>query len=94
MPVWVKILLAITFVACWGPFIYARKLAREDGKTDGAIPLWFGGIQSYYLVTSVLKKHSEEGDRWARRAYWVYCIGLAVVPTLIVALGVQQFWSR
>ncbi len=94
MPTWIAVLVAISLVTSWGPFLYARKLAREDEKTVGAKPLWFGGALNYHLVTSVLKEHSQEGNRWARRAYWVYCLGSAIGPGLIAALFAQQFWSR
>lgn len=94
MPTWIAVLVAISLVTGRGPFVYARKLAREDGKINGAEPLWFGGTLNYHLVTSILKKHSQEGDRWARRAYCVYCLGSAIVPALIAALLVKYFWSR
>ncbi|MYZ49938.1 hypothetical protein [Propylenella binzhouense] len=94
MPTWIAVLVAISLVTSWGPFVYARELASEDGKTAGLKPLWFGGVMNYYLVASVLKKHSKEGDRRARWAYWVYCLGSAIVPILIAAFFAQQFWSR
>ncbi len=94
MPSWILILVAISLTCSWCTFLYARKLAREDGKTDGAKPVWFGGILNYHLVASVLKEHSQRGDRWARRAYLLYNLGSAIIPVLIAALFIHQFWSR
>jgi hypothetical protein len=94
MPTWIAVLVAISLVMSWGPFVYARKLAREDVNTVGAKPLWFGGALNYHLVTSVLKKHSQDGDRLALWASWVYYLGSVIVPLVIAALFAQQFWSR
>ena len=94
MPAWIAALAAISFASNWILFVYARNLAHDDGETDGAKPLWLGGMLNYRLVGSVLKKHSEDGDLWARRAYWAHCVVGAIVPVLIATLFVQQLWSR
>lgn len=94
MPTWVAIIISLNFIIGWGVFLYTRKLARDDGSKDDEIPHWFGGIQNWYTVPAILKKHSKAGDSWAGRAYWIYCLGSASVPVLIVVLAARQFWPR
>jgi len=94
MPTWVAIIIASNFVIGWSVFLYARKLARDDGLKNDEIPHWFGGFQNLYTVAAILKKHSEAGNSWASRAYWLHCLGSAIGPVFIVALAVLQFWPR
>lgn len=94
MPSWIAIPLAIGFLCGWGPFLYARQLAREDGDPLGQKPLRFGGILNFHLVTSVLRNHARRGDCWAGRAFYVYAFGSAILPTIIAVLFVTEFWTQ
>jgi hypothetical protein len=91
MPWWVAVVVAISAVCGGVPFLYARKLAREGGKVDGK-PIWFGGIANLYLVTAILKEHSEKGNNWAGRARFMYCAGAAVIPALFIGLALHDWW--
>ena len=77
MPWWVAGLLALSAICGGVPYLYARKIAAEDPACDEK-PMWFGGIANLYLVTSVLKKHARQGDKWAGKAHFLYCIGAAI----------------
>lgn len=93
MPWWVVVVLVIS-AACTGlPYLYARKIATEDGSADGK-PIWFGGIANIYLVTRLLGERSKQGDKWAGRARFFYCVGTAMLPALIAGLAVHDFWLR
>lgn len=94
MPIWVGALLVVAAFAGSVPFFYARKLARGEGAPDEATPKWFGGFQNPPRVASMLRKHSQEGDLWARGAYWVYCGGFAIGPATIAVLFIHDYWSR
>ncbi|MDQ1198947.1 hypothetical protein QE435_004657 [Rhizobium sp. SORGH_AS 787] len=94
MPIWVPTLLALNALAALMPFFYARKLAREEGASDEAMPRWFGGFRDYQRVASMLRKHSQEGDRWALTAYWIYCCSFVIGPATIALLFIQDQWSR
>lgn len=94
MPTWVAILLALNALAGLMPFFYARKLAREEGASDEAMPRWFGGFRDYHRVASMLRKHSQGGNRWALTAYWIYCCSFVIVPATIALLFIQDHWLR
>ena len=94
MPTWVATLFALNALAALMPFFYARKLAREEGAPDEAMPMWFGGFRDYRRVANMLRKHSQKGDRWAVAAYWIYCCSFVIGPATIALLFIQDQWSR
>jgi len=89
MPWWVAVVIAVNAICSGLPYLYARKIANEDEGVDGK-PTWFGGIANLYFVTSVLGKRAKQGDKLAGIARFVYCIGVAVIPALIVGLAVHD----
>ena len=93
MPWWVALILVISLVCSAPPFWYARKLAREDGKPS-AMPIRFGGAANLYLVPSVLKEHSNRGDRWADKALFAFWVGTAIPPVLVFSLAAYDLWSH
>ncbi|MDQ1186498.1 hypothetical protein [Agrobacterium larrymoorei] len=94
MPIWVPTLVALNALAALTPFLYARKLARKEGAPDEATPKWFGGLRDYQRVASTLRKRSQEGDRWALTAYWIYCCSFVTGPAMIALLFIRDHWSR
>lgn len=93
MPWWVTVVIALSAVCSGVPCLYARKITSKHDEGDGK-PVWFGGVANFYLVTSVLRKRSRQGDKWAGRAHFAYCIGVAIIPVLIVSLAIHDYWMR
>jgi hypothetical protein len=93
MPWWVAATLAFSVICSGVPYLYARKIASEGEKGDER-PIWFGGLANLYLVTSVLNKRSRQGDKWAGRACFLYCLGAAIPPVLILGLAIRDHIIR
>jgi hypothetical protein len=90
---WVALTLALSALCSGVPYLYARKIASE-GREGDAKPIWFGGIANVYLVTNVLSKRSKQGDKWAGRACFLYCVGAAIPPVLIGGLVIRDYLTR
>ena len=91
MPAWVAILLCVSVILTWPPFLYAKHLAKRDGDKNALPTLWFVGLVNLIAVLDVLKEHAGRGDAWAARGRIAYLVGVALVPLMILGLGMHQY---
>lgn len=82
MPWLMAFVIVTSYICSVVPHLYARKIAKEDGLPDK--PTWFGGLRNLSVVPGILKKRSQQGDKWAARAHLLYWVGTAIVPIFVV----------